>query len=122
MDCNGPSKRGFTKMRSGHGPQGLRPVETIDIPSEVLAHLQVRNRRHFGQARETPFTSPPLSDDFGYCADTLEAQPLLEGTYDPTDIDDPSVLLLLNHMQQIQHLVDQNMSSTITVDKFEGKL
>ena len=103
-------------------PKLCNQWETIDIPSEVLAHLQVRNRRHFGQARETPFTSPPLSDDFGYCADTLEAQALLEGTYDPKHIDDPSVLLLLNHMQQIQYLVDQNMAATITVDEFKGKL
>ena len=103
-------------------PKACTQWETIDIPSEVLAHLQTRNRRHFGQARETPFTSPPLSDDFGYCGDTIEAQALLEGTYDLTCIDDPSVLLLLNHMQQIQSLVDQNMAPTITIDEFKDKL
>ena len=89
----------------------------------MLAHRQVRNRRHFGQAREMPFTSPPLSNDCGYCTDTLEAQALLEGTYDPARIEDPSVLLLLlYHMQQIQYLVDQKLASTITPDEFKGKL
>ena len=65
-------------------PKVCNDWQTIDIPSDVLRHLQIRNRRHFGQAQQgTPFTVPPLSEDFGYCADTLEADaPLLDGQYE----------------------------------------
>ena len=40
--------------------------QLIDIPSEVLTHLQARNRQHFSQAQGTPFTVPPLSIDLGF--------------------------------------------------------
>ena len=63
-------------------PKQCQEWRSIDIPTEVLAHLQTRNRKHFGQAHGTLFTIPPLSDDFGYCGDTLEADALLEGRYD----------------------------------------
>lgn len=103
-------------------PKTCTEWQIIDIPSEVLEHLQTRNRRHFGQARNTPFTQPPLSDDFGYCADTIEAQALLEGLYDVAQVNSPAVCLFLEHLHQVQSLVDQNMSPTITEEEFRSKL
>ena len=76
----------FSKLRSLQNPgtrQGLTRIEIpiipgtdpktcvqwrqIDVPSEVLYHLQQRNKEHFGQAHGTPFTVPPLSIDLGFC-------------------------------------------------------
>ena len=34
--------------------------QQIDVPTDILRHLQERNRQHFGQAHGTPFTVPPL--------------------------------------------------------------
>jgi hypothetical protein len=96
--------------------------QTIGIRSEVLAHLQTRNRRHFGQARNTPFTSPPLCNDFGYCTNTLEVQALMEGQYvNEQMIDTPAVCLLLDHMHHIHTLADQQSTSTISEDEFRSK-
>jgi hypothetical protein len=44
-------------------PKQCQDWQLIDIPSEVLHHLQTRNRRYFGQAHGSPFTIPPLSAD-----------------------------------------------------------
>ena len=103
-------------------PKSCNQWQTIDIPSDVLMHLQTRNRRHFGQAHGTPFTIPPLSEDFGYCGDTLEAEALLDGDYDYDKINDPAVRSLLQHMNQIQFLSAQSTTSTITEDAFRSKL
>ena len=103
-------------------PKQCQEWQTIDIPSEVLAHLQTRNRRHFGQAHGTPFTIPPLSDDFGFCANTLAAEEVLEGSYDYDKVDDPEVRLLLEKLKQIQSLADKLQTARITEDHFRGKL
>ena len=124
--CNTGGATGVTRIevsaQADIDPKEFTQWQTIDIPSEVLAHLQVRNRRHFGQARDTPFTCPPISDVLGYCTDTLEAQALLEGTYVPPHINNPVVLMLLDQVQQIQDLVDQSLASTITEQEFRSRL
>ena len=85
-------------------------------------HLQSRNRQHFGQADGTPFTISPLVDDFGYCADTLEADGLLEGHYDCDKIKDSAVKSLLQHMTQIKLLSEQSATRTIEDEAFRNKL
>ena len=37
-------------------PKKCTEWQTIDVPTDILYHLQTRNRQHFGQARNTPFT------------------------------------------------------------------
>jgi hypothetical protein len=54
----------------------------VDVPTEVLMHLQKRNQAHFGQAHGSPFTIPPLSDHLGFCGDGWASQCFLDGTYD----------------------------------------
>ena len=109
-------------VHENQDPKSCTEWKTIDIPSEVLLHLQHRNRRHFGQADGTPFTVPPLSEDLGFCADTPEAQALLEGTYDYDQIHDPIVRLFLKHMTQIESLGEQLSRVTITEEEMKGKL
>jgi hypothetical protein len=47
-------------------PYQCEDWQQIDVPTEILAQLRQRNRRHFGQAHGTPFTVPPLSEDLGF--------------------------------------------------------
>ena len=109
-------------LNENQDPKTCSEWKTIDIPSDVLLHLQNRNRRHFGQAGGTPFTTSPLSEDFGFCADTPEADNLLEGCYAYDQIDDPAVKLLLQHMTQIQSLAEQLSTATISEEDFRSKL
>ena len=103
-------------------PKTCHEWQTIDIPSEVLQHLQSRNRRHFGQAHGTPFTIPPLSDDLGFCADTSEVEALLDGTYDYNKVEDRATRLLLQNLIAIKSLTEQPSTATITDGGFRGKL
>ena len=61
-------------------------------------------------------------DDFGFCGDTLEADDLLEGRYDYEKVHDPVVRLLLQHLVQIQSLVEKITLPTITMGEFRSKL
>ena len=53
-------------VHSEQDPKVCTEWQMVDVPSEVLAHLQKRNRKHFSQAQGTPFTVPPLSIDLGF--------------------------------------------------------
>ncbi len=90
-------------------PKTCTEWRIIDVPSEIVEHLQKRNRQHFGQAHGTPFTIDPLASDFGFCGDSLTADAVLDGTYqvhpeqhkslstfDPTLEDDPRGLIVSN--------------------------
>ena len=47
-------------------PKNCTEWQTIDVPSEIVHHLQTRNQKHFGQAQGTPFTVPPYQLHFNY--------------------------------------------------------
>ena len=68
----------------------------IEVPTEVLLHLQQRNRMHFGQAQGSPFTVAPLADQLGFCGDGNSSEDILQGEYDTTGLDD-NVALLIQH-------------------------
>ena len=44
----------------GADPKQCTDWQMVDVPTEIVQHLQTRNRKHFGQAHGTPFTVPPL--------------------------------------------------------------
>ena len=46
------------------GPKKAQQWHTVDLLEKILHYLTIRNRRHFGQAKRTPFTIPPLSQYF----------------------------------------------------------
>jgi hypothetical protein len=64
---NPGKRRGLTRIEipSVHGadPKTCLQWRQIDVPTEVLNHLQTRNREHFGQAHGTPFTVPPYQSN-----------------------------------------------------------
>ncbi|KAI2503122.1 hypothetical protein MHU86_11313 [Fragilaria crotonensis] len=94
----------------------------IDIPSEVLLNHQTRNQRHFGQAHGTPFTIPPLTNDFGYCGDTASVQALLQGRYDSSQQTDESVRIFLDHLQHTADMATTENFPTISETSFIEKL
>jgi hypothetical protein len=58
-------------------PKTCHEWQTIEVPSEIVKHVQTRNKAHFGQAHGTPFTTPPLVDDLGFCRDQPGAEQVL---------------------------------------------
>lgn len=98
-------------------PKTCTEWQTIDVPSEIVEHLQRRNRQHFGQAHGTPFTVAPLSTALTFCGDTGTAESILDGTY-PIDQHSESVQLLLQHLQQThQRLHLQNFRASFVHGK-----
>ncbi len=67
---NSQARQGITRIEipvhQDADPRLCVSWKQIDVPTEVLLHLQSRNREHFGQAQGTPFTIPPLKDDLGF--------------------------------------------------------
>jgi exonuclease III len=102
-------------------PKTCNDWQTIDIPSEIVEHLQHRNRQHFGQAQGTPFTIDPLANEMSFCGDSLTADSVLDGTY-PTDRHPESVNLLLQHLKQTHEMASLQTYPTVSLEEFQGKL
>ena len=102
-------------------PKTCTEWRVIDVPSEVVEHLQRRNRTHFGQAHGTPFTVPPLAEELGFCGDGPSGAAILTGHYDTSQFD-KNVALLLQHLQQV-HIVAQHPNyPSISEAELIGKL
>ena len=93
----------------------------IEVPTEVLMHLQKRNRDHFGQANGSPFTVSPLSEDLGFCGDGPASTQMLNGTYDVSQLE-ANVALLVQHLKQTSEMAAIETHPTITTAEFVGKL
>ena len=106
----------------GVDPRQSTNWQLIDIPSEVLHHLQERNRRHFGQAYGTPFTVSPLAEDLGFRGDTTSAAEILDGRYSPSAALQPAVKLLIQHLARAVDSGPQVDMAAISLDEFKGKL
>jgi endonuclease/exonuclease/phosphatase family metal-dependent hydrolase len=95
--------------------------KVIDIPTDILAQLIRRNRKHFGQAHGTPFTVPPLSDDLAFTSMTLSGELILNGQYDAAHLD-TSVQLLIQHLYSNERASKHALTPSITFGEFVGKL
>lgn len=82
-------------------PKSCDEWQQIDVRTEILRHLQERNRQHFGQAHGTPFTVVPLSDELGFCGNGAATQAILRGKYDSFDLQD-NFQLLLHRLKQVE--------------------
>ena len=102
-------------------PKQCTEWRIIDIPTEIVRHLQQRNRTHFGQAHGTPFTIPPLSDQLGFSGDGEAAQDILTGKYNTAMLDE-SVQLLIRHLRYINGIERDTCRPTISDAEFSGKL
>jgi hypothetical protein len=95
--------------------------QQIEVPTEVLFHLQQRNQRHFGQAKGSPFTVPPLLQEIGYRGDGPSVEQILNGTNDATGLDS-NFALLLQHLKQTEEMAALDAHPTITEQEYIGKL
>ena len=119
------SRKGVTRIEipvhPDVDPKSCTDWQQIEVPTEVLFHLQQRNRRHFGQAKGSPFTIPPLADQVGYCADGPSVEQILKGTYDTSGLDS-NVALLLQHLKITEEMAALVAHPTITEQEYVGKL
>ena len=102
-------------------PKTCTEWRQIDVPTDILRHLQTRNRAHFGQAHGSPFTASPLIDHLGFRGDGEAADEILNGTYDTTGLDD-HVVLLIQHLQQSAAMDALDTRPTISEQEYVGKL
>jgi hypothetical protein len=102
-------------------PKTCTHLKVINVPTEILQHLQVRNQKHFGQAQGTPFTFPPLSNDLGFTSITEKGTMILNGQYD-TDHLDAAVQLLIHHLQANASADIMPLKPSISYDAFTNKL
>ena len=103
-------------------PKQCQHWKVVDIPSEVLEHLQRRNRKHFGQAYGTPFTIEPLVGQFGYSGISATATQVLDGEYTPAEGSDDNVNAILAHMAKKNQQDRIKLQSEIQREAFISKL
>ena len=103
-------------------PKSCTEWQTVDIPSEIVEHLQRRNRQHFGQAHGSPFTINPLATDLGFSGNTLQAEAILRGQYEIAPSISDSVHLLIQHLQMTHEIASMDTYPTVSLEEFKGKL
>jgi hypothetical protein len=102
-------------------PKTCTEWKVLDVPSEMVEHLQRRNRAHFGQAHGTPFTIPPLSTDLGFCGDSQGTEDILCGRYDDPPFPE-SIRLLIQQLKQVDEVAQNPTYPTISEATLIGKL
>ena len=102
-------------------PKTCTEWQIVEVPTDVITLLQNRNRLHFSQAHDTPFTVPPLSSELGSCGDAPGTKAILEGRMDATG-HGKHVQLLLQHLSQINDIAQHPNCPTISEADFVGKL
>jgi hypothetical protein len=103
-------------------PKVCSEWQQIDVPTEVLEHLRLRNQKHFGQAAGTPFTIPPLSTHLGYCGDGPFATHILEGKYPYLAGFEENLKLLVQHLKITDELAHLRVFPTIDENEYVAKL
>jgi hypothetical protein len=108
-------------LHADDDPKSCSQWTQVDVPTEVVRHLQERNRQHFGQAHGTPFTIPPLSEHLGFIGSSDAQEQMLKGTFDISTYS-PSDQLLLIHLHQTHKMAADAARPTISEADFIGKL
>ena len=86
---------------------------TVDTPLAIQKYIQYRNQKHFGQGHGTPFTVSPLREYFYWQASTKEAELVLNGDFDSSDLSHLQQCLL-NHCKKTSNTPDLPMEITET--------
>jgi hypothetical protein len=102
-------------------PKNCTDWQIVDIPTEIVEHLQKRNRQHFGQAHGTPFTIPPLSEVLSFTGEGQVANDILSGVWDHPELSE-SVRILLQHLQVTEDLENKPSTADVSDEEFVGKL
>ena len=100
---NPGQRRGVTRLEIPEDPDDDPKTcvtwRVIDVPTEIVAQLQIRNRKHFGQAHGTPFTLPPFSTGMGYTGEGPLSEQILNGTAEFPDLSQ-DIQLFIQHMRR----------------------
>ncbi len=122
---NSNVRQGVTRLEIPKHPQddpkNCTDWQIVDIPTEIVEHLQKRNRQHFGQEHGTPFTIPPLSDVLPFTGDGQGANDILSGVWDHPELSD-SVRILLQHLQVTEDMESTPSNAAVSDKEFVGKL
>eukprot|EP00957_Ditylum_brightwellii_P141666 10792640-Ditylum_brightwellii.AAC.1 len=51
-------------------PKKAQHWRMVETPRYIAFYLKLHNRLHFGQAKSTPFTIPPLAEEFDWAANS----------------------------------------------------
>ena len=108
-------------LHPNEDPKTCDDWQTIDVPDEIVHHIQARNRKHFGQAHGTPFTCEPLKTEMGFCGDGPGSEALLQGQYHSHPLS-PQIQLLLHHLKLTDEMAQLCSFPTILHEEFVGKL
>jgi hypothetical protein len=87
---------------------------TVELPSEIMYYLRLRNRLHFGQAQGTPFTIHPLRELVDWEASSKTTELILEGDYSSTELNKIENLFL-------QHCKRSSLLDSITDEITEAQ-
>ena len=122
--CRGSTKNGITRLDVPRDENDMdyatcRDWITIDTPSEIETRLLQRNRRHFGQAENTYPTIPPFSEWVDWGASSHTAELILEGNWEPPDIDELSQSMI-SHMKARVEL--DSVQGGFTKEEWIGKI
>ena len=93
--------------------------KNVNCPKEIEFYLQLRNRRHFGQAEGTPFTSPSMKKKFNWSATTDEAELVLNGEYSDDELSQVQ-RMLLDHMKRVTS--NQTSPTYLTTTEFDNRM
>lgn len=83
-------------------------IHTLTDRREMERACMSENKSRFNQTIHTPPMTEPLVSEFGYLADTPQAEQVLNGTYLPPPATDPYAALLLQELRQPASITPQS--------------
>ena len=93
---------------------------TVNFPTEIAFFIQLRNKKHFGQAEneQTPLTLPSMQTKFNWEASTAESELVLEGQFSNHELTSITSLFIDN-LTQATDL--DSLPQHLTVSDMRGK-
>ena len=92
---------------------------TIDTPQDIKSKLRECNQCHFGQVHGMFPTVPPFSEWIDWGASSRISELILEGTFQPPEVDSLTSELL-QHMKRRASL--DHIQDTLTITEWTGKI
>ena len=90
--------------------------KSIVDPMEVEAHILLRNKKHFSQARDTPLAAPDILEALSFSGTTSISDQLIKGNFDPSSLTpDRFAQSILNQCRRTR----PEMSSDISLEEFK---
>ena len=103
----------------GADPKTCTDWTRVDDPEALTQILTDRNQKHFGQAKNCTWTSPPLDVTMEFEGTCEKADRILTGTYDTSDLNE-ATQWLIDNLQHVTAL--DSVDHTLTKEEFEGKI